>query len=76
MAKRRKFTSRFKTEVVLESLKERHTMAELAQKYKVHPQQIREWKKHFLKNSEEVFSKKVSNRNEEAEAFLNRQSKA
>jgi transposase len=47
---RRKFTSKFKTKVVLESLKERQTLSELARKYEVQPQQISSWKKDFLKS--------------------------
>jgi len=46
--KRRKFTSKFKTKVVLEALKERQSLAELAQKYQLHPNQISTWKKEFL----------------------------
>lgn len=38
---RRKFTPKFKTKVVLEALKERHSLAELAQKYEIHPQRDR-----------------------------------
>ncbi len=57
MAKRRKFTSEFKKKVVLEALKERDTLATLAQKYNVHPQQITTWKSHFISNAAEVFEK-------------------
>lgn len=55
---RRKFTSKFKTQVVLEALKERMSMAELGQKFDLHPVQISAWKKEFLENAETVFSKK------------------
>jgi transposase len=55
--KRRKFTSEFNKKVVLEALKERNTIQELAAKYEVHPQQITDWKKHFLSNSETVFER-------------------
>ena len=41
--------------LVLESLKERQTVAELAQKYELHPTQISAWKKEFLENAEQVF---------------------
>lgn len=34
---RRKFTATFKSEVVLEALKERKTMSELAQQFDLHP---------------------------------------
>ena len=37
---RRKFTSKFKTKVVLEALKERVSLLELAQKHELSPTQI------------------------------------
>jgi len=54
--KRRRFTSKFKTKVVLEALKERSSLAELGQKYELSPQQISNWKSAFLAGAEEVFS--------------------
>lgn len=54
---RRKFTSEFKKKVVLEALRERHTIQELAAKFEVHPQQITDWKKHFVSNSGVAFDK-------------------
>ncbi len=36
--KRRKFTSKFKTKVVLEALKERASVRELSQKHELSPQ--------------------------------------
>jgi transposase len=47
MANRRKFTYQFKKKLVLEALKERETLSTLAQKYKIHSQQITTWKTHF-----------------------------
>ena len=71
---RRKFTSTFKTKVVLEALKERNTTTELAEKYKVSPQQISTWKREFVNNAEQVFgSKKKSKKDaaqEEKESLL------
>jgi transposase len=55
MANRRKFTSEFKKKVVLEALQERVTLADLAQKYELHPQQITTWKTHFIANAAQVF---------------------
>ncbi|MCP4123785.1 MAG: transposase [Bacteroidetes bacterium] len=40
----RKFTSKFKAKVVLEALKERSSLANLAQKYELHPNMIAKWK--------------------------------
>lgn len=60
MANRRKFTSQFKKKVVLEALKERETFTALAQKFKLHSQQIKTWKTHFLANADLVFDKETS----------------
>lgn len=64
--KRRKFSSEFKTKVVLASLKEHGSIKELAQKHSINPQQITNWKKEFLLKASEVFSKgKKGIKNEE-----------
>ena len=54
---RKKFTAKFKTEVVLEALKELITNQELARKFDIHPQQISTWKREFLNGAAEVFTK-------------------
>jgi len=54
---RKKFTTKFKTQVVLEALKERMTNQELARKFDIHPQQISTWKREFLNGAEAVFEK-------------------
>ena len=64
---RRKYTSKFKTKVVLEALKEKHTLAELAQRYEIHPQQITNWKREFLNKAETVFDTRKKSKKSEAE---------
>jgi len=59
----------FKIKVVLESLKETMTMAELASKYEVHPNQIRIWKKQFLERAGNVFESNNSSEKQELEAL-------
>lgn len=51
----RKHTATFKTRVVLEALKERETLSELAQRHQLHPTQIATWKREFLNGAEQVF---------------------
>jgi transposase len=52
---RRKFTADFKAKVVLEVLKERSTIEELARNYELHPTQINTWKREALENMAGVF---------------------
>lgn len=71
---RRKFSADFKTKVVLEAIKERITIEELARKYEIHPNQIHLWKKEFLSKASTVFLDK-ENRSEDKksqEAMLER----
>jgi transposase len=53
---RRKFSAEFKTKVVLEALKERYSIEEIARKYEIHPNQISTWKKEFLAKASLVFT--------------------
>ena len=64
---RRKFTSKFKTKVVLEALKERVSLSELAQKYELSPTQISKWKREFLDNASDIFESPQTDKRSEAE---------
>ncbi|MDB5260863.1 MAG: transposase family protein [Adhaeribacter sp.] len=63
---RRKFTAAFKAQVALEALKERQTLAALAEKFQLHPNQISQWKQEFVENSQLVFAGAVGKEKEEA----------
>ncbi len=52
---RRKFTSEFKSRVVLEAITERLSLGELAEKFDLDANQIAEWKKKFLSKAHLVF---------------------
>lgn len=54
--KRRTFTDKFKAEVALEAIRGVKTLAELAAKYRVHPNQISSWKKQLLTKAPELFA--------------------
>ena len=53
---RRVHDDAFKVKVVLESLKEEKTLAELSSKYEIHANQIGQWRKQFLQNATGIFS--------------------
>ena len=64
---RRNFSADFKTKVVLEALKERNTIEELAKKYELHPNQVTNWKKEFLDQASTVFGSGKENRSKSEE---------
>lgn len=55
--KRRRFTSKFKAKVAMEAINDRYTVSELADRHGVHPNQISQWKRHFLENADLAFKK-------------------
>lgn len=57
MKKRTFRSATFKKKVALEALKETETINEIAQKYDIHPIQVRKWKKELLDNAEKAFEK-------------------
>ena len=53
---RRSLSPAFKAKVAFESLKEDRTIAELASEFKVHPNQISQWKKHLQEHIPDLFT--------------------
>jgi transposase-like protein len=52
---RRKFTAAFKAQVAIEALKERETLAALAVRFELHPNQISQWKQEFVETLKRCF---------------------
>jgi transposase len=60
MEKRNRYTSEFKTKIVLEVLREEQTVNEIAAKYELSPVMISRWTSEFLESASSVFEKKAS----------------
>ena len=57
---RRNHTASFKAKVALAAVKGEKTLAELAQQFDVHPNQITQWKAQLFEGAAEVFGKDKS----------------
>ena len=55
--KRKQYSPEFKAKVALEALKNESTVAELADRYEIHPTMINNWKRNLLEGAADVFDK-------------------
>ena len=55
MAKRRRFTSQFKAEVVIEALSGQSSQAELCRKHNISQEQLSKWKHQLIDNAATLF---------------------
>jgi transposase len=53
--KRRNHSTAFKAKVAVAALKGDRTLAELAEDFDIHPNQIMDWRKQLLENADQVF---------------------
>ena len=67
MAKRRRFTAKFKAEVVLEALTGASSQAELCRRYNLSENQVSTWKRQLLENVETFFESPEKPSSESAE---------
>ena len=67
---RRKIDPALKAKIALEALREQATVADLAQRYQVHPNQVFAWKKQLQEHAVRAFDTKVG---QQAEAQADRE---
>lgn len=65
-------SAEFKAKVALAALKGDRTIAELASDFKVHPNQISQWKKQLLESTPEIFSRKRKRQEQQQEELTDR----
>lgn len=65
---RRRFSPEFKFRMALEAAKGTRTISELATEYRVHPNQICQWKRQLLQSGGDVFNQNGSNAQRDQEA--------
>lgn len=64
MNKRKNYSKEFKARVALDAIKGQKILNELASEYGLHPNQIGQWRRKLIDESEEVFAR---NKDREAE---------
>lgn len=69
---RRKHSPEFKARVALEALKGEETIAELANRFAVHPSQIRKWKNSLAKGAAGIFGGDHDRRKKEDASLIAR----
>lgn len=57
--KRKRYAAEFKAKVALEAIKGEKTVAELATRFGIHPNQVGDWKRQAIEGLTEVFAGKT-----------------
>ncbi len=56
----KRYTPRFKFQVVMETIKSRKAIGQIARAYGVHPITIHNWRKEFMEKGPEIFGQKTT----------------
>lgn len=67
---RRTFKAEFKSKIALEAIKGLQSVAEIASKHKLHPNQIVQWKNQLIKDAEVIFDKNINIKEAESDDLV------
>ena len=56
----KRYTTRFKFQVIMETIKSSKTIGQIARAYGVHPITIHNWRKEFMEKGPEIFGQKTT----------------
>lgn len=68
--KRKRYSAEYKAKVAREALKEEATIAEIAARFSIHPNQVSEWKKQALEGLADIFEGKAGRNDTAHEAQI------
>lgn len=69
-SKRTRYSAEFKAKVAKEAIKGEETLAQLASRFGVHPNQVAQWKKQALEGLTEIFAGKAEKVSHSREAEI------
>lgn len=64
---RKNYSASFKAKVALEAVRKEKTISQLSSEYRVHSNQINQWRKRLLEEVPDIFSQKRKNKEKDTE---------
>jgi len=67
---RKRYDAKLRAKVALEAVKGEKTLAELSSEFSVHPNQIRQWRKHLLETLPDLFTDRRKRKDKDQEELI------
>ena len=67
---RKRYDAKLRAKVALEAVKGEKTLAELSSGFSVHPNQIRQWRKHLLETLPDLFTDRRKRKDKDQEELI------
>lgn len=67
---RKRYDPKLRAKVALEAVKGEKTLAELSSEFSVHPNQIRQWRKHLLETLPDLFTDRRKRKDKDQEELI------